>query len=168
MSRMWIACGVVVGVCTLSVGGEWLLERRARDAFLEEGRLGVRRLYDASIAYYSEEHAGQNGSILARQFPAPVGLTPNRPPDDGEAHRYRDDDWDSPTWKALTFVGPGTQPLRYAYFSGGTGDDAWFKARAVGRLDGALHVLERAGFIGQTREEGGHLLHAVLEEHASQ
>src|SRR5262252_3536492 len=41
-----------------------------------EASMNVRKLYDSSVSYYESEHADRGGSILAKQFPLTVAVTP--------------------------------------------------------------------------------------------
>src|SRR5947209_16956239 len=41
-----------------------------------EASMNVRKLFDSTVTYFQAEHATNVGTILARQFPNPVGPTP--------------------------------------------------------------------------------------------
>ena len=60
---------VVMILGLLSVVAVPVLSRYLRRARTVEATMNLRKLYDSSVSYYESEHAQQNGTILARQFP---------------------------------------------------------------------------------------------------
>lgn len=110
-----------------------------------EATMNVRKLFDSSVAYYGAEHADPSGSILAKQFVASVGPTPNPnsccllpgqvcPPNPGL--------WsgtgfagDTGQWASLNFSIDDPYLYWYRYASSGVGSAAKFEVWAHGNLD---------------------------------
>jgi prepilin-type N-terminal cleavage/methylation domain-containing protein len=106
--------------------------RRARTS---EALLGIRKIFDGSIAYYDRDHVTPTGDIVPPQFPGSVGPTPGLPPRGIKAD-VQAGDWDHPTWSALTFAVADPYYYVYQYESVGTGFGATFVGIALGDLDG--------------------------------
>lgn len=125
-----------------------------------EATMNIRKLFDASIAYYSEEHAARNGAILPRQFPVTVASTPNAAACNGNTSQKispSPDMWNSASWQALTFAVEDPFYYQYSYTATGTGDQAAFTARANGNLncDNTLSTFERIGTIDDENNVNG-------------
>lgn len=116
--------------------------RRARTS---EAMIGLRKIYDGSVAYFDNDHTNPQGDIVPRMFPVSENLTPQNPdcpgcaagvPPPGIRANPRPTDWDAPTWRALTFGVSDPYYYVYGYRSGGTGNEAGFEGFAFGDLDG--------------------------------
>ncbi len=125
-------------------------QRRSKTS---EATMNIRRIFDASVTYYTSEFLGPDGEILPRQFPATVDPTPldwhARVCADGDSARYpiRPEIWSAPTWKSLDFAVEQPFYFEYTYVSTGRGAEATFTARARGDLDcdGVMSTYERIG-----------------------
>ena len=107
-----------------------------RRASTVEATMNLRRLYDASAAYFVSEHSDSNGTPVSRQFPGNAGPTPAAVPA-GVRLLVPPADWKTPQWAALQFA--VSDPLRYAYSftsNGQTGVNAFATMMAQGDLDG--------------------------------
>ena len=119
----------------------------------DQARLNLRRLYDASVAYYKADQVDRAGAILPRSFPDSVGRTPAEPfaCSDGLPVPLapRAADWEAATWDRLGFSPRDPLFFRYEYVSEGTAAGARFTARALGDLncDGVLSTYEISGEI---------------------
>ena len=125
-----------------------------------EPTMNLRKLFDASVAYYSEEHAARNGGILPRQFPVTVASTPPAKACNGNTSQKispTPDTWNAASWQALTFAVEDPFYYQYNYTAAGTGDGASFTARANGDLncDGTLSTFERIGTIDDENNVNG-------------
>lgn len=85
------------------------------------------------IAARATAHAA--GRPVGSAYPESVGLTPTEVP---AAVRVTDPPgtWDHPTWRTLEFGFTFPHAYSFAFESGGTADQAVFRARAHGDLDG--------------------------------
>jgi prepilin-type N-terminal cleavage/methylation domain-containing protein len=128
-------------------------QKSVRRARTTEALLGLRKIYDGSVAYYDADHTTPHGDPLPPQFPASVGLTPTLMPPAGIKAVPAPDAWDAPTWRALTFGVSDPYYYVYRYQSAGSGRTARFTAAAYGDLDGdqVLSTFFRGGTI---RENG--------------
>ncbi len=126
-----------------------------------EATMNLRKMFDASVAYYSEEHSNRDGTILARQFPATVTSTPNGfACTDGASKKHAPaaNMWDNTSWQALTFAVEDPFYYTYDYDNTGTGVGSQFTAGAHGDLncDGALFsTFERIGTIDAENNVNG-------------
>lgn len=133
-----------------------------------EARINMRRLYEASVAYYHQDRVGPDGTPLLRAFPPSVPLTPAADRCATGDHAYAPDaaPWQHRGWRALNFSVDDPHYYRYEFISSGTGRDAMFTARAVGDLDcdGVYSTFERTGTIdAEDNVTGGVGLRVVNE-----
>lgn len=117
-----------------------------------EATMNLRRLYDASLTYYADEHSARGGQIVPRQFPQTVASTPNAPAcQNGAEFKIAPDPahWVSPSWAALQFSIDDPSYFQYDYVAQGIAAEAAFTAGAHGDLDcdGAFSTFERVGSI---------------------
>lgn len=125
-----------------------------RRAKTSEAVLNLRRMYDASVAYYTDEHAIRDGSIIQGQFPVSVTSTPNQTACNGTSSKKiapQPAFWKNPSWEALNFAVDDPFMYQYDYISVGEGTAAEFTAGAHGDLncDGVLSTFERVGGIDE-------------------
>lgn len=127
-----------------------------------EARTNLRKVYDGELAYYSEEHVNQTGTILSKQFVA-AAQTPTTIPGINKTAG----NWESTDWQAIKFA--SDSPVLYAYSvaSGGDGTQSSFTARALGNIDGDAQtsLFERVGSVNPTTGEvvGGAGLYSVSD-----
>src|SRR5690349_20277587 len=91
--------------------------RRSKTA---EATMNVRKMFDSSVSYYNEEHAGRDGSIRARQFPDTVASTPGTtasacPGNTSQKIRPVSAAWSNATWQALNFAVDDPHYYVYSY-----------------------------------------------------
>jgi Tfp pilus assembly protein PilE len=138
--------------------------RRTR---VSEAIQGVRRIFDASVAYYADEHADRSGVIVARQFPASTGPTPVQTccgfPDQKCAPNPAAFEND-PTWAMLNFIIADPHLYVYTYESAGSDETSQFTARANGDLNcnGLFSTFERVGVIDSGEYVAGTALYKNL------
>jgi type IV pilus assembly protein PilA len=110
-------------------------------------------MYRGAASYFEAEHAtrGVDNTVLAKQFPATVGLTPARDccQSGGQKCIPAATDWESPSWKALSFSIGDPHYYRYQFDATGTGTTAGFTSGAFGDLDcdSTFATFERAGTV---------------------
>jgi hypothetical protein len=126
------------------------MEKYIRRSKTTEATMNVRKLFDAAVAYYEEEHASKTGVILPKQFPASTPMWPPGSPCDHPGKKYPANPtrWQQhPTWNALNFGVDDPHYYRYQFVSTGSGTKAAFTARAIGDLncDGKWSTFERIG-----------------------
>lgn len=125
-----------------------------------EAEMNVRKLFDSSVAYYSSDHAAQNGAPIAQQFP----ITSPSFPGDGlcckepggkcnpsvkpATYDFRNSP-NSATWQSLNFGIDDPYMYSYYYTSSGTANTSQFTAGAHGDLDcnGSYSTFERIGSV---------------------
>lgn len=117
-----------------------------------EANMNLRRVFDSSVAYYSEGTWGSAATAQTAKFPPSVGPTPSRPACLGTLSTPFPPDatlWEHPTWTALNFAVNEPSLYQYEYISEGEGHAAKFTIRATGDLDcdGVFSTFERSGFI---------------------
>ena len=121
-----------------------------------EATLNLRKIFDSSVSYYSEEHAnrGINQAILDKMFPSTIptsspvasacdGTSPKKfDPKDAAINTL----WNNATWQALNFAIGDPFLYQYSYVANGIATTAEFTARANGDLDcnAVLSTFERA------------------------
>lgn len=139
--RAWIIVGIAVVLVVGIVGLVRSFTQYMRHAYDSEPEL-LDLISRGAAAYYTTPHFGADSKRLPCQFPQSVGLTPATSccslPDDpagDDACEANEDDWNSPTWKALRFHVTGRHYYRFEFLSSGTGADAKFAATAYGDLD---------------------------------
>jgi type IV pilus assembly protein PilA len=117
-----------------------------------EALANVRKLYDASVAYYAVDRGARGGSILPKQFPVSQSMTPlagtccaSR----GNKCAPNEALWQTTTWTALNFSVNDPFYYSYAYTSSGTDTASQFTAGAYGDLDcdTRFSTFERTGVI---------------------
>ncbi len=134
--------------------------RRAKTV---EATMNVRKLFDSSVAYFEADHAALDGSALAKQFPAAVGVTPAGGPTGACCGKVGDKCVPAPTnftadtWGALNFSVDDPFYFAYEYKSTGVETAANFQAFAYGDLDcdNILSTYERGGSVMQDRSVSG-------------
>ena len=117
-----------------------------------EAVINLRNLFDRSATYYESQHATRTGTILAKQFPLTVALTPPMTAcDAGSTKRIAPTPnmWDNATWQGLNFAVEDPFLFQYAYTSTGTGTSSAFTAGAHGDLncDTVLSTFERVATV---------------------
>lgn len=123
------------------------------EAHVAMAKANIRRIFDASVTYYTNEFADRDGRVLPRQFPRTVGLTPSVEAACVDGVRQplppAPEAWSDPTWKSLGFSVDQPDIYRYEFVSTGTGVGAMFTARALGDLncDGVYATFERIGVV---------------------
>ncbi len=125
-----------------------------------EATMNLRKIFDSSIAYYTEEHASRGGNILPRQFPTTVVSTPPGKACAGNTSQKilpTSNMWNSPTWQGLTFAVEDPFYFQYSYDAANTGNAAQFTARASGDLncDALFSTFERIGTIDAENNVNG-------------
>ncbi|MGZ3406419.1 MAG: pilin [Polyangia bacterium] len=105
-----------------------------------EATMNIRKLFDASVAYFEAEHADSSGGTLPKQFPASVGMTPGNPNTSccgktGDRCVPSPTNFTTATWAALTFSISDPFFYAYQYDSAGTETSSNFQAWAFGDLD---------------------------------
>ncbi len=136
-----------------------------------ESTQNVGARFRGAVAYFEAEHLDAAGHVLPRQFPASVGLTPDRPfCGDGLGWCFKASgrDWDHPSWVALSFALGDDHDYKYELVSRGTGTSAEFTARAHGDLDcdGVYSTFERSASVtaaGEVRGGSGMYIDNELE-----
>jgi prepilin-type N-terminal cleavage/methylation domain-containing protein len=97
--------------------------------------MNLRKMYDASVAYFVAEHSDAVGNTIAQQFPGSTGWTPAAPPA-GTKMAPMPALWTTPEWQSLNFS--VDDAIRYAYNNVSSGTDSSAKAAmmAEGDLNG--------------------------------
>ena len=137
--------------------------RRSKTA---EATMNLRKIFDSSVSYFNEEHAGRAGEITARQFPEPSLLTPASaactavPGGSSEKISPTAAMFASATWQALNFSVDDPFYFQYGYDSTGTtgtGVASKFTARAHGNLDcdAVYSTFERVGTVDTSNNVNG-------------
>ncbi|MFH1018174.1 MAG: prepilin-type N-terminal cleavage/methylation domain-containing protein [Pseudomonadota bacterium] len=96
-----------------------------------EAAINIRKIYDGEIAYFTEDHVLQNGTVLTKQF---VSVGPN--PTDALGIQKATANWETDGWIALKFGTDSPVLYRYQAISTGTGTSSAFTAQAQGDIDG--------------------------------
>lgn len=128
-----------------------------------EATMNIRKLFDSSVSYYSNEYAQRNGEPVPRQFPNSVALTPadwagvTCAGDSSKKYPSQEGTWENETWQKLNFAIDDPFYYEYEYVSQGTGRDSFFTARAHGDLDcdEVLSTFERIGRVDETNNVVG-------------
>jgi type IV pilus assembly protein PilA len=132
--------------------------RYMRRAKTSEAVDKLANLYRQSSTYVTNERVGRGmgATVLAAQFPDPVGLTPAAVPA-GVRTVDAAGTWAAPTWQQLQFSLSDPHYYSYEYASSGSGSSAQFTARACGNLDGnsTYSTFERAGILNSQLEVQG-------------
>lgn len=124
---------VIVGLLSaIAIPSFLKYTKRARTI---EGLMNIRRLYDASVAYFDTEHGDAAGTILPNQFPTSHVTTPVVSEIGNMKREPSLTEWQTPTWQALNFWISDPHYFAYQYDSMGTTNDATFTASAFGNLD---------------------------------
>jgi hypothetical protein len=147
---------LVVALCGLSAGGFFYWINRPHRCGVSETTLNLRKLFDGSLAYWGDEHAAPDGSLLTPRFPPNAPLTPATTAcKDGKPvkHEPTSEMWSHPAWRALRFSVDDPFWYQYQFVSDGEG----FTARAIGDLDcdGVLSTFERVGRLIDGEIDGG-------------
>jgi prepilin-type N-terminal cleavage/methylation domain-containing protein len=134
-----------------------------------EATLNLRKLFDSSVAYYSNESASVTGAIVAKSFPTTVGPTPAANSCCGAGGKCAPNPASFaalPSWNALNFSIGDPHYYWYTYTSSGTDSTAAFTAQANGNLDcsGAYSTFERIGSVDATYNvKGGAAVYVNLD-----
>jgi type IV pilus assembly protein PilA len=136
-----------------------------------EASMNVRKLFDASVAYFEAEHADNVGAALAKQFPASVAITPGNPNTaccgkSGDRCPPSSTNFTAVTWAALNFSISDPFYFGYQYDSSGTETSSKFQAWAFGDLDcdAILSTYGRSGSVlGDRSVSGGGGLYSKNE-----
>jgi prepilin-type N-terminal cleavage/methylation domain-containing protein len=118
-----------------------------------EARIQIEKITMGARAYYLDSFASKSGgSIIERQFPATVGMTPAVTccAEKGRKCLPNAAIWDNPSWVALSYSMDDAHNYRYEFISSGTSTASAFTARAKGDLDcdGLESTFEMYGTIG--------------------
>ena len=98
-----------------------------------EATMGLRKVYDGSVAYFSTEHVDSTGNIIANQFPTTAA---QKPTCCTGATKTEIDNWDdNATWEGLQYGISDPFYFTYQYNSAGTENASVFTASAFGDLD---------------------------------
>jgi prepilin-type N-terminal cleavage/methylation domain-containing protein len=167
MVELMIVVGVTGLLAALAVPSYVKYLRRSRTV---EATMNLRRIFDASEAYYQSEHARIDGGIVARQFPLSNPTTPATPQLCCAAGKCNPStyaaSWNSQTWSALNFSVDDPFLYAYQYDAAGTDSSANFTVTAFGDLDcnGSFSLFQRVGFVGPAGEvTGGAALYLLNE-----
>lgn len=149
--ELMIVVAIIGILASIAVPAFMKYIRRAKTT---EAVLNLRRIYDASVAYYSDEHSVRTGAIILKQFPTSVTSTPNVTACNGSTSKKIAPQaafWSDPTWGALNYAVDDPFMYQYDYVSAGQGTAAEFTAGAHGDLncDGQLSTFERVGGIDE-------------------
>jgi type IV pilus assembly protein PilA len=100
-----------------------------------EAVMQLRRMFDSSVSYYSDEHSMANGEIVPSQFPTTQAVTPALTSIGSVKRSATLDDWEAQTWQALNFWVADPHYYAYQYDSAGTRIGSTFTCTAFGDLD---------------------------------
>ncbi|MCD6499957.1 MAG: prepilin-type N-terminal cleavage/methylation domain-containing protein [Deltaproteobacteria bacterium] len=106
-----------------------------RQAKTAEAPLNLKKIFDASVLYFEEEHSKRSGRAIKARFPRSVGMTPRRRCCKYPGGRCRRVNWDNMTWRALKFAINDPHYFQYRLVAVGRGTRAKFTARAQADLD---------------------------------
>jgi type IV pilus assembly protein PilA len=124
-----------------------------------EATMNVRKLFDASVTYFSAEHATSAGSILAARFPTTAVALPTIAAIGDQKILTPPASWDAvPTWVSLSFSVSDPSYFAYQYdANGSTTNNAKFTASAFGNLDGdgTYSTFVRIGSVDAMEIKGG-------------
>ena len=132
--------------------------RRSKTA---EATMNLRKIFDSSVSYFNEEHAGRGGGILPRQFPTAVTSTPpSAACTNGSSQKIQPSSttFSVATWQALNFSVDDPFYYQYTYESNAlTGVSSKFTARANGNLDcdAVFSTFERIGTVDAANNVNG-------------
>ena len=123
-----------------------------RQAKTGEAPLNLKKIYDAAVVYFEEDHPGRRRLQRRKEFPRRVGLTPRRRCCRFKGGKCRNTNWSHKTWRALKFSIDDPHYFQYAFVSrrgSRTGVGAKFTARAQADLDcdGERSTYERAATV---------------------
>ena len=136
-----------------------------------EATMNIRKLFDASVAYYESEHAASSGAIVAKMFPDSIGWSPAQGSCGTSVGMKcnpaaQASQWRNATWVALNFSVDDPFYYSYQYDSGGSDATSTFAAWASGDLnkDGTYSYFSRYGSItAEGNVTGGAGLYSVNE-----
>jgi hypothetical protein len=121
----WLRTALLVGLCGL---GCQKVAKDLRASKRSEATIMLQKIANSAKRYYVELAGG------TPRFPESAPLTP---PTDccAQGGRCTPDPttWSAPAWSALAFSMDDPHYFQYEFTSSGSGDDATFTARAVGR-----------------------------------
>ncbi|MFH1018175.1 MAG: prepilin-type N-terminal cleavage/methylation domain-containing protein [Pseudomonadota bacterium] len=109
-----------------------------------EALINIRKIYDGEVAYFTEDHVLQNGTILTKQF---VSVGPN--PTTALSIQKATANWETDGWIALKFGTDSPVLYRYQAIATGTGTGSAFTAQAQGDVDGdgTTSLFQRLGSV---------------------
>jgi hypothetical protein len=112
-----------------SESGDGPTSRYAKKSKTSEARQLVKKIYDGARAYYMDAHGA--AEPLPPQFPESVGPTPPLGTccEEGGRCTPKQENWDSPSWKAVQFS--LSEPHYYSYEIQSAGQ------KSAGQLDGS-------------------------------
>jgi type IV pilus assembly protein PilA len=125
-----------------------------------EATMNLRKIFDASVAYYNNEHTTRAGSILSKMFPSTVESTPpSTACAGGETKKFAPNAglWSHASWQDLNFAIDDPWLFQYRYQAGGTGVASFFTAGAHGDLDcnARVSTFERSATVDATNNING-------------
>ena len=112
------------------------------------------KIYKGAAVYYSNQRIDSAGKKLPCQFPAPVPPTPTGGScceldgNDDERCDSKPEEWDDPSWSALSFQMSDEHYFIYEFDSLGDLSDAKMTASAYGDLDcdGVTSTFQKLAF----------------------
>ena len=127
-----------------------------------EATMNLRKIFDSSVSYYNEEHAGRAGEITPRMFPSTVASTPadaDNACDGANSRKITPTSvmFADATWQALNFSVDDPFYFQYEYTSEGSGVTSQFTASAYGNLDcdAVSSTFERVGTVDDQNNVNG-------------
>ena len=117
-----------------------------------EAMMNIRKLYDSSVSYFASERSDSTGTILPKQFPASVTVSPAKGAcclAAGKKCAPSNALWTNATWKSLNFSVDDPFYYSYQYTSSGTDTSSAFFADAYGDLNcnSTYSTYERKGSV---------------------
>ena len=149
----------IIGILAVVAGPELMkYQIRAKTA---EATQNVSKVADGARAYYLAEMTNRQGALIPKQFPTAFGPTPanfacaNNAPLKHDPTQYNDaQTFGSASWQSLQFSVSKPFLYRYQFATQGTGQAAFFTARAEGDLDcdGLSSLYEQTGLVDNNNQ----------------
>jgi len=164
--ELMIVVAIIGALSALAIPAFAKYVRRSKTS---EATHNLRKLFDSSVAYYSNESATVAGTIVAKTFPSTVGPTPAANSCCGTGGKCVPNPAGFaalPSWNALNFSVNDPHYYWYTYTSAGSDATAAFTASANGNLDctGAYSTFERVGSVDATNAvKGGSAIYTNLD-----
>lgn len=150
---------LLASMAAIAVPAWQKFETRTRTA---EGIINLRKLFDASVAYYEAGATDLFGRPIEPRFPG-TDRSVMAPAENhccvGENRKCAPNPaaWVDPVWRSLNFAVDEPHRYWYSFTSVGTGEAARFTAGAHGNLDcaGPYSTFERVGGVVDGKVVGG-------------